>query len=187
MVDTGFYAPAGKLHRFATYYRQDPESGDVVLADLPSGQWSTMPAFPSGAGGLVSTVDDWLAFGRMLLTEGDHDGDRLLTSASVRAMMTNYTTAAQREYGQVFLQGQGWGFGGSVDINTDNPWNVPGRYGWVGGTGTSAYVTPATGTVELMFSQLEMADSSSAPVLEGFCRAAADLSGSAAPSAGGTD
>ena len=23
------------------------------------------------------------------------------------------------------------------------PWNVPGRYGWVGGTGTAAYVVPA--------------------------------------------
>lgn len=177
MVDTGFFVPAAKLDRLATYYTEDPDTGDLVRTDPPTGQWSTMPVFPSGAGGLVSTLDDWLAFGRMLLAEGEHDGHRLLSPASVRAMMTDYTTAAQREYGRVFLQGQGWGFGGSVDINTENPWNVPGRFGWVGGTGTSAYVTPATGTVELMFTQLQMGGPSSTPLLEGFWRAAAELTG----------
>ncbi|MFB6988118.1 hypothetical protein ACFC0C_19530 [Streptomyces sp. NPDC056178] len=29
-----------------------------------------MPPFPSGAGGLVPTVDDWSSFARMLLAEG---------------------------------------------------------------------------------------------------------------------
>jgi len=46
-----------------------------------------------------------------------------------------------------FLQGQGWGFGGSVDLHRTEAWHVPGRYGWVGGTGTAAYVTPWTGTI----------------------------------------
>ena len=49
--------------------------------------------------------------------------------------------------GELFLEGQGWGFGGSVDITTSNPWNVLGRYGWVGGTGTSGHITPSTGTI----------------------------------------
>ena len=40
----------------------------------------------------------------------------------------------------MFLEGQGWGFGGSVDVAATEPWNVPGRYGWVGGTGTAAHV-----------------------------------------------
>ena len=44
---------------------------------------------------------------------------------------------AQRDTGGLFLEGQGWGFGGSVDIAAIDPWNVPGRYGWVGGTGTA--------------------------------------------------
>ena len=33
------------------------------------------------------------------------------------------------------------------------PWHVVGRYGWVGGTGTSAHVVPATGTVAVLFTQ----------------------------------
>jgi CubicO group peptidase (beta-lactamase class C family) len=53
----------------------------------------------------------------------------------------------------LFLDGQGWGMGGSVDIARLDPWNVPGRYGWVGGTGTTAYVVPATGKIAIMFTQ----------------------------------
>ncbi|HEX4656261.1 MAG TPA: hypothetical protein VH307_02655 [Streptosporangiaceae bacterium] len=31
---------------------------------------------------------------------------------------------------------------------------MPGRYGWVGGTGTSAHITPSTGTVAIVLTQL---------------------------------
>src|SRR5215210_750415 len=95
------------------------------------------PPFPLGNGGLIGTADDWLAFGRMLLAGGiATDGRRLLSADSVQLMITNHTTHAQRMIGDLFLEGQGWGFGGSVDIETIDPWNIIGRYGWVGGTGT---------------------------------------------------
>ncbi|MEU0372160.1 serine hydrolase domain-containing protein [Streptomyces sp. NPDC006283] len=155
MVDTAFAVPAGELHRFTCYYRTGPEGG-LHLADPGDGQWSSPPSFPSGAGGLVSTLDDWLAFGRMLLAEGAVGDRRLLSAASVRQMTTNHLTRAEREAAGLFLEGMGWGFGGSVDVEPVEPWSVPGRYGWVGGTGTTAHITPSTGTVTLMFSQVEM-------------------------------
>ncbi len=153
MADTGFVVPAAKRDRFTSYYRAGP--GGLELADGPDGQWSTMPDFPLGNGGLAGTADDWLAFARMLLAGGTAaDGRRLLTADSVRLMTTDHTTPAQRQIGKLFLEGQGWGFGGSVDIAVINPWNVPGRYGWVGGTGTSAYITPATGTIAILLTQV---------------------------------
>ena len=52
------------------------ETGALELYDdAADGQWSRPPAFPSGAGGLVSTVDDYLAFGQMMLNKGRH-GER---------------------------------------------------------------------------------------------------------------
>ena len=36
------------------------------------------------------------------------------------------------------------------------PWNVPGRYGWVGGTGTAGYVVPSAGRVTVWLGQVEM-------------------------------
>ncbi|MFD0470141.1 hypothetical protein ACFQ0B_18780 [Nonomuraea thailandensis] len=71
-------------------------------------------------------------------------------------MTSDHTTAAQRGVGELFLEGQGWGFGGSVDITATEPWHVPGRYGWVGGTGTTAHVIPSTGTVSILLTQVGM-------------------------------
>ncbi len=154
MVDTGFMVPGGKRDRFTSYYRTGPD-GSLDLADGPDGQWGTPPAFALGNGGLAGTADDWLAFGRMLLAGGTGPGGRrLLEAESVRLMTCDHTTPAQRETGELFLDGQGWGFGGSVDIAPVDPWNVPGRYGWVGGTGTSAHVTPSSGTVAILLTQV---------------------------------
>jgi len=162
MADTGFEVPAAKRGRFTSSYRAGP-GGGLELADGPDGQWSTLPAFPLGNGGLAGTADDWLAFGRMLLAEGvAAGGRRLLTADSVRLMTSDHTSERQREIGALFLEGQGWGFGGSVDIGAIDPWNVPGRYGWVGGTGTSAHITPSTGTVAILLTQVA-ADSPVAP------------------------
>ncbi len=154
MVDTGFVVPSAKRDRFTSYYRSS-QAGVLELADGPAGQWSTPPALPLGNGGLAGTADDWLAFGRMLLAGGTAaDGRRLLTTDAVRLMTSDHTTEGQREIGELFLEGQGWGFGGSVDIAAIDPWNVPGRYGWVGGTGTSAHLIPSAGSVAILLTQV---------------------------------
>ena len=154
MADTGFDVPVAKRDRFTSYYQTDA-AGQLELADGPDGEWSTPPALPLGNGGLAGTADDWLAFGRMLLAGGTAaDGKRLLTAGSIALMTTDHTTQRQRELGQLFLEGQGWGFGGSVDVAPIDPWNVPGRYGWVGGTGTSAHITPSTGTIAILLTQV---------------------------------
>jgi CubicO group peptidase (beta-lactamase class C family) len=173
MVDTGFAVPADRLSRFTSSYRA-AEAGGLELVDPPEGQWSSPPAFPSGAGGLVSTVDDWYAFARMLLADGAADGRRPLSPASVRQMTTDHLTQSQRDAGRLFLEGQGWGFGGSVDIAPTDPWNIPGRYGWVGGTGTAAHITPSSGAVTILLTQLEMAGPTPPDLMRDFWRYAID-------------
>ncbi|GGV16543.1 serine hydrolase [Kitasatospora herbaricolor] len=183
MADTGFEVPAGKLGRFTGYYRTGPD-GAAVLVDAPDGQWSSRPAFPSGAGGLVSTADDWLAFARMLLADGvaanasgpaagAAGGRRLLSEESVRQLTSDHLTERQRAGGELFLEGQGWGFGGSVDVEAIDPWNVPGRYGWIGGTGTAAHLTPSTGAVTILLTQLELAGPTPPALMRDFWRYAA--------------
>ncbi|MCX5111411.1 beta-lactamase family protein [Streptomyces sp. NBC_00378] len=171
MADTGFAVPTAKADRFTCFYRADPEGGGLRLADAPDGQWSSLPAFASGAGGLVSTADDWYAFARMLLAGGAGGragGRRVLSEESVRLMTTDHLTRAQRERSTLFLEGQGWGYGGSVDVEAVDPWNVPGRYGWVGGTGTAGHLTPATGTVSVLLTQLAMTGPTPPPLTREF-------------------
>lgn len=175
MTDTGFEVPEGERARFTTAYTPG-EDGVPRLSDPPDGGWSRMPAFASGAGGLVSTADDLLAFGRMLVADGaGPDGRRVLAPASVRRMTTDHLTAAQRDASALFLEGQGWGYGGQVDIAPVDPWNVPGRYGWVGGSGTAAHVVPATGTVTVLLTQMAMTGPSPTQLMRDFWRAAAQV------------
>ncbi|MFI1163363.1 serine hydrolase domain-containing protein [Streptomyces sp. NPDC020801] len=172
MRDTAFEVPADRRDRFTSYYRT-AETGALELADTPDGDWSRMPAFPSGGGGLVSTADDWLAFARMLLAGGEATGRRLLTPTSVSRMTTNHLTARQREIAALFLEGQGWGYGGQVDVTPADPWNVPGRYGWVGGTGTTAHLVPPTGTVTILLTQAGMRNPTPTALMRDFWRATA--------------
>ncbi|MEV2261012.1 serine hydrolase domain-containing protein [Streptomyces anulatus] len=177
MTDTGFAVEPAALDRFTSYYRAGADSGDdPVLVDAPDGQWSSPPAFPSGAGGLVSTVDDWAAFGRMLLAGGlNDDGRRVLAAESVRQMITDHLTPGQRAASGLFTEGQGWGFGGAVDVEIAAPWNVLGRYGWVGGTGTTAHIVPSTGAVAVLLTQMEMSGPAAPQVMRDFWTYAAGI------------
>jgi CubicO group peptidase (beta-lactamase class C family) len=167
MTDTSFVLPASKRDRFAGYYLSTEnglQPGDEQRI------WETTPAFESLGGGLLGTADDWLRFGRMLLS----GGGTVLSPESVRLMLTNQVEARQCEGSELFLDGPGWGFGGSVDLDRSRPWNVPGRYGWVGGTGTSAHIVPATNSVAILMTQVGMASPEPYPVLEDFWTVAAE-------------
>jgi CubicO group peptidase (beta-lactamase class C family) len=66
MHDTAFHAV--DTDRLATAYEN--RDGRLEVSDAADGQWSRPPAFEDGGGGLVSCVDDLIAFGRMLLSGG---------------------------------------------------------------------------------------------------------------------
>ena len=155
MKDTGFRVPATKLDRFATSYWTDPETGAVELYDeVEGGQWSRPPAFPSGAGGLVSTIDDYLAFGQMMLNKGKHGSERILSRPSVEAMTTDHLTPEQRAEAKIFLgENRSWGFGVSIVTRRGDVAVIPGRFGWDGGLGTSWSSDPEEGLVGILMTQ----------------------------------
>jgi len=173
MRDTDFEVPEAKRHRFTSAYVPGADGALALSSARDGAQWASTPAFPSGGGGLVSTADDLLAFARMLLSGGAAHGRALLTPTSVRRMTTNHLTAAQRAEATLFLEGQGWGYGGQVDLSPTDPWNVPGRYGWVGGTGTAAHIVPASGTVTVLLTQVAMTSPTPTPLMRDFWRSTA--------------
>ncbi|MEJ7583516.1 MAG: hypothetical protein WKF43_05365 [Acidimicrobiales bacterium] len=132
MSDTGFRA--NDLDRLTSHCRRDQPGSGFELIDPPRRAVVVDAGIPLGRRRVVSTADDWCTFGRMLLAGGDQDGRRVLLPESVDLMMTSHVEAEPDD--QYLLQGQGWGFGGSVDLHLTEAGHVPGRYGWVGGTGT---------------------------------------------------
>ena len=157
MEDTGFYVPPEKLDRLATCYRTNPETGALEPYDgAEDSQWSRPPAFPDARGGLVSTADDYLAFGRMMLDGGEHAGERILSRLSVELMTTDHLTPEQRASSDsvlVFLGERGWGFGLSTIPGDDAAAATPGRYGWEGGLGTSWSSDPTEDMVGILLTQ----------------------------------
>jgi CubicO group peptidase (beta-lactamase class C family) len=120
--------------RLATAYAPSPDG--LAVWDPPDGQWSHPPAFADGAAGLVSTVDDLLAFARMFLSSGAP----VLSRAAVAEMTRDQLTAAQRAGGAgAFLHGRSWSLCQSVLIEGARA----GAFGWDGGLGTSWLVDPA--------------------------------------------
>jgi CubicO group peptidase (beta-lactamase class C family) len=164
MRDTGFSVPEASLDRLATSYWTNPASGKLTVYDeARGGQWSHSPAFPSGAGGLVSTIDDYLAFGQMMLSLGKHGNERILSRLSVELMTTDQLTSEQKAAPSLisgFLDGHGWGFGVSVVTRRDDIAAVPGRYGWDGGLGTSWYSDPREEMVIILMTQCAWASPS---------------------------
>jgi CubicO group peptidase (beta-lactamase class C family) len=155
MDDTGFHVPPAKVDRLASLYGANPETGALELHDdAGDSKWSRPPAFESGGGGLVSTVDDYLAFCRMMLNGGKHGGERILSRPSVELMTTDHLTPGQRQGAEMLLgENGGWGFGMSVVTGRDDLAATPGRFGWDGGYGTSGYSDPGEDMIGILMTQ----------------------------------
>jgi CubicO group peptidase (beta-lactamase class C family) len=157
MRDTGFSVPAEKLDRLATSYCTNFHTGKLVVFDpAEGGQWSRPPVFPSGAAGLVSTVDDYFAFARMLLNKGKHGSDRILSRPSVESMTTDQLTAEQKAVSGLipgYFDSHGWGFGVSVVTKRVDVAGPVGKFGWDGGLGTSWYSDPQEDMVTILLTQ----------------------------------
>lgn len=137
MDDTSFSVPPSKLERLG------PCTGDDDVFD-PGGapsQWAKAPPFESGAGGLVSTVDDYLAFARMLAG----GGAGVLSPSTVSLMTMDHLTPDQRDAAGV----GGWGFGVGVVVERTTHEHV-GAYGWTGGLGSSWTNDPAADLVTIL-------------------------------------
>jgi CubicO group peptidase (beta-lactamase class C family) len=153
MRTTGFSVPAEVAVRLPGQYSADSETGRLVENELTGPErWSSPPPFPSGAGGLISTVDDFLAFARMMLLKGVHGGTRLLSEKSVERMTTNHLTPEQIEGGGTFLGGSGWGFGLAVQVEDGE--GSPGTYGWAGGYGSDWFNDPHDGVIAIALTQV---------------------------------
>ncbi len=159
MTDTAFWT--AQTDRLATAYRSGPDG--LVAWDQPDGKYSRPPAFEDGAGGLVSTADDMLAFARMFL----RGGDPVLSTDSVRAMTTDQLTPEQKARGGLgpdFFTGQSWSFCQAVQAD--------GAFGWNGGFGTTWDVDPNRELTIIVLTQ-RMFDSPELPAAHADIKSAA--------------
>lgn len=107
MDSTGFAVDAADVPRLAEAPQGDPMKPFTegwMRVQQPRGE-----AYLSGGGGLVSTASDYLRFARMVLEDGELDGVRILSPASLRLMMSDHI--AGMAGGPEGFTGPGYGFG----------------------------------------------------------------------------
>jgi CubicO group peptidase (beta-lactamase class C family) len=158
MSDTGFTVPQTQLGRVASCYQTDFVSGEVtVLEDARNDLLARPCAFESGAGDqLVSTADDLLAFGKVMLARGVYGKGRILSRLSVELMTTDQLTPEQKAaspFFENFWDSRGWGLGLSILTQREEVAGVPGRFGWDGAFSTSMYVDPREDLVGVLMAQ----------------------------------
>lgn len=170
MRDTGFSVPKRELSRLPPCYQFNAQTKSYDLLDDAgeNSRFARPPVFQAGGGGLVSTADDCLAFFNMLLNQGRHGQQRVLARPSVELMVTNHLLPEQRVGAEIFLDAHhGWGFGMSVVIKRHDYGNI-GRFGWVGGYGTSGYADPRESLVDVLLTQRVFASPGDGKILEDF-------------------
>jgi len=141
MQDTGFYVPESKHSELSVLYNL--KNGKLTGPENPAeDRFKSNPVLFSGGGGLVSTIDDYSRFGRMLINGGELDGARILKEETVKMIMSN-----QLPEGVNYENGGWYGLGGSVDPKT-------GRYGWSGAASTHFVADAVNNMVILGFTQL---------------------------------
>jgi CubicO group peptidase (beta-lactamase class C family) len=110
------------------------------------------PPFQTLAGGLVSTVPDYLRFLGALA-----DG-RLIPDDLRSAMTSDQLVPSQREGTELLLGSTtSWGWEVGVVTSGTKPGASVGSYGWNGGTGTTAFVDPSHELIGAVFTQRLMA------------------------------
>ena len=159
MRDTAFWLPADRL---GPHWLPSPDGAAPEVYDPPDGQWSTPPAFPDGADGLVSSVDDLAAFEAMLRAGGvAADGTRVLSEDAVRAMITD-------QVGQIDPDGTGWGLGVGVRVTDEPGGRHAGSYGWDGGLGSTCWTDPVSGVTAILLTNQMWAAPVHPPVFQDF-------------------
>lgn len=149
MVDTGFYISKEKYHRLAQAYYRDNEGNFKIFdfMNLCITDYKKPPKFESGGAGLVSTVNDYQKFIKMLLNEGTLNDVRILGRKSIDLMRTPYLSKEiMKKRDNVKDNNSGYNYGCLVRVLENKQMagtNASlGEYGWDGWTGNYFNIDP---------------------------------------------
>ena len=152
MKDTGFALPADATRLVPLYSRG--QNGTFTRQPNQSGLSSS--TYFSGAGGMVSTAEDYLQFAQMMVNGGELNGRRYLGPRTIALMASNHT--GDMVNGQFGRPARGMGFGLGVQVVEDpvaaDLRQSRGAYGWAGAYGTNVIIDPHEKMVAIVMMQV---------------------------------
>ncbi len=163
MVDTGFFVPEGSLPRLAVCYQYRPANTPRLMTGPFANGILRPRTYLSGAGGLVSTTHDYVAFCQMLANGGQLDGRRVLGRKTLELMTVNHLPGgatledmAVGGFGEANFEGVGFGLGFAVGLGpaATAMAGSGGEFYWGGAASTAFWVDPAEDLFVVFMTQL---------------------------------
>lgn len=167
MNDTFFQVPKEKRFRMTNLYAHidgfdqfgvEPPKGDkkskskLVLVDKAnSSAYFNKVSIEDGGSGLVSSAQDYLKFGQMLLERGVYQGKRIISEESYRTLTSNQLNEKNQRF-------DAFGFGITLGISIDSSKlrqkRGDGSFFWGGAAKTKFWVDPENNLVLVNMTQL---------------------------------
>ena len=161
MPDTRFSVPDEKLERFAACYERAPDKTLRLQDDPATSRFRQPPVAPSGAGGLVGTMNDYTNFCEMLVNHGAFRGQQLIGRPILELMTRNHlggASLAQMAVGgfsETSNEGVGFGLGFASTIDAAASGTVgEGDFYWGGLASTLFWVDPTENLYAIFMTQL---------------------------------
>jgi CubicO group peptidase (beta-lactamase class C family) len=163
MVDTGFFVPPESVDRFAACYQYQPANAPRLMDGPMASRYLRPRSYLSGAGGLVSTTHDYVAFCQMLANGGQLEGRRILGRKTLELMTRNHLPGgatlmdmAVGGFGEAGFEGVGFGLGFAVGLGpaATAMAGSTGDYYWGGAASTAFWVDPAEDLFAVFMTQL---------------------------------
>jgi CubicO group peptidase (beta-lactamase class C family) len=107
--------------------------------------------FEEGGGGILSTMDDYMSFLRMLNKGGRWKNEQILSASMVEVMRTNVLDPVQ--IAEFPIPGYGYGCGVRVRLESDGL-GPAGEFGWYGMSGSYALADPVNHLCLLYMQQM---------------------------------
>lgn len=157
MNDTSFEVPNSKAPRLVTNYTDRRGDELTVIDHYTDSNFTKTVTHFSGGGGLVSTTQDYLAFCKLLLGNGQANGTRFIGRKTLDLMTSDHCSSIPRSGplgGGDIAHGFGLGFSMTKDVAASNALGSVGAYGWGGAAGTFFRVDPEEDLIYIMMIQI---------------------------------
>ncbi len=163
MVDTEFFVPEDKQPRLAACYQYRPANTPRLMEGPFANGILRSRSYLSGAGGLVSTTADYVAFCHMLANGGQYNGRRVLGRKTLDLMTVNHLPggATLRDmavggFGEAGFEGVGFGLGFAVGLGpaATAMAGSGGEFYWGGAASTAFWVDPVEDLFVVFMTQL---------------------------------
>ena len=159
MTDTAFSVPPEKRDRLAQIYGAEKLYDPVALRPEEVGlirDVTTPTQCPSGGGGLISTLGDYLAFCTCLINGGSYPGGQLIGRKTLAWMTADHIPASLKPMNMGINQmdfGFGLGFRVVTSLGEARSLTSVGAYGWSGAANTDFWIDPAEEMIGIMMTQ----------------------------------